>query len=182
MTAPDLDRWIAAPGVRVAHRREATADADALWEAARSVRLQETPRLGRLIRWRIAGVSRDMAYDELFRRPPMIALEESELALVCGLCGRIWKVREPFPRLSDPAEFRDWAAAGTVRVLYANWVEAAGDGRAALVSETRVAPVDRQGRLGLLAVRPLIRAFHYLIASEPLKVAVRRAEARQPQA
>ena len=60
-------------------------------------------------------------------------------------------MREPFPRLSDPAEFRDWAAAGTVRVLYANWVEAADDGRAVLVSETRVAAVDRQGRLGLLA-------------------------------
>src|SRR5437763_15907658 len=173
---------MAAPGVRVAHRREARADADGLWEAARSVRLQETPRLGRLVRWRIPGVSRDISYDELFRRPPMIALEETEQALLSGLCGRIWKLREPFPRLSDPAEFRDWAAAGTVRVLYANWVEAADDGRAVLVSETRVAAVDRQGRLGLLAVRPLITAFHHLIASEPLRLAVRRAEQSPPHA
>jgi hypothetical protein len=45
-----------------------------------------------------------------------------------------------------------------------------------LVSETRVAPVGRQGRIGLLAVRPLIAASQHLIGSEPLTIAVKRAE------
>jgi hypothetical protein len=177
VTAPDLNSWVARPAVRVTHRRQARATPGALWEAAGSVYLRETPRLARLIRWRIPGVRRDLSYAELFRNPPMIALEEAEGALVSGLCGRIWRLRQPFPTLSDPVEFRDWAAPGTVRVLYANWVEPRSDGRAALVSEIRVAPVDRQGRVGLLAVRPLIAAFHQLIASEPLTLAVRRAEA-----
>jgi hypothetical protein len=176
VTAPELDRWVAEPVVRVNHRRQARATPAALWDAAQGVRLRETPRLGQLVRWRIPGVSAESSYDELFRSPPMLALEEAEGALVSGLCGRIWRLRQPFPQLSDPAEFRDWAAPGTVRVLYANWVEPSSGGRAALVSETRVAPVDRQGRLGLLAVRPLIAAFHNLIASEPLTIAVRRAE------
>jgi hypothetical protein len=174
--APELERWIAKPAVRVVHRRRARATTAVLWEAAQSVRLRETPRLGQLVRWRIPGVSSELSYEELFRGPPMIALDEAEGALVSGLCGRIWRLRQPFPKLASPAEFRGWAVPGTVRVLYANWVEPTPDGQAVLISETRVAPVDRQGRLGLLAVRPLIAAFHHLIASEPLTVAVRRAE------
>jgi hypothetical protein len=176
VTAPDRERWIPEPAVRVAHRRQARARPAALWAAAQSVHLRETPRLGQLVRWRIPGVGSELSYDELFRRPPMIVLDEAQGALVSGLCGRIWRLRQPFPRLTSPAEFRDWAVPGTVRVLYANWVEPGPDGRAVLASETRVASVDRQGRLGLLAVRPLIAAFHHLIASEPLAIAVRRAE------
>jgi hypothetical protein len=176
VTIVDLDAWIAEPEVRVTHRRTARAERAELWEAARSVRLRETPRLGRLIHWRIPGLGRDPSYDELFHNPPMIALEEREGAMVSGLCGRIWRLHQPFPRLCDPEHFRDWATPGTVRVLYANWVEPAADGRSVLVSETRVAPVDRRARLRLLAVRPLIGAFHHLIASEPMALAVRRAE------
>ena len=67
---PDLDRWLADPALRVAHRRESTASADALWEAARSVRLSDTALLGRLIRWRIPGVERNDRFDDLFRQPP----------------------------------------------------------------------------------------------------------------
>jgi hypothetical protein len=65
-------------------------------------------------------------------------------------------------------------------VLYANWVEPAGPGRAALVSETRVGVEDRAGQLGLAVVRPLISAFQSLIGSEALAVAVRRAEGSPP--
>jgi hypothetical protein len=177
VSPPDLERWLPEPEVRVAHRRQARARPAALWAAAQSVQLRETPRLGQLVRWRIPGVGSELSYDELFRRPPMIVLEEAEGTLVSGLCGRIWRLRQPFPRLTSPAEFRDWAVPGTVRVLYANWVEPAPDGHAVLISETRVASVDRQGRLGLLAVRPLIVTFHHLIAREPLALAVRRADA-----
>ena len=179
MSPPDLDAWIAEPTMRVRHRRSARAAPGVLWDAALSVRLRETPRLGRLVRWRIPGLGRDPSYDELFHSPPMIALEEREGALVSGLCGRIWRLRQPFPRLSDPEDFRNWSKPGTVRVLYANWVEPGTDGRSTLVSETRVAPVDRQGKIGLLAVRPLVAAFHNLIGGEPLALAVRRAEAAE---
>jgi hypothetical protein len=46
-----------------------------------------------------------------------------------------------------------------------------------LVSEVRVAPVDRSARLRLRGLWPLIGRFQGLIGSEPLRLAVRRAEA-----
>lgn len=177
MSAPDLDRWLPRPAVRVAHRREARAAPAELWSAAGGVRLRDTRALGSLLRWRIPGLPANPTYDELLRSPPFTPLLESEHVLLSGLCGRIWTLRRDYPRLAGPDEFLSWSKPGTVRVLYANWVEPAGAGRSALVSETRVAPVGRQGRIGLLAVRPLIAASQHLIGSEPLAIAVRRAEA-----
>ncbi|MDX6655972.1 MAG: hypothetical protein QOH62_765 [Solirubrobacteraceae bacterium] len=176
MTATELDRWLPNPTVRIAHRREARASAARLWSAAQSIRLRDTRALGSLVRWRIPGLPADPTYDELFRSAPFTPLHETQHALVSGLCGRIWTLRRDYPRLAGPDEFLGWSAPGTARVLFAHWVEPAGDGRSALVSETRVAPVGRQGRIGLLAVRPLIVASQNLIGSEPLTLAVRRAE------
>lgn len=177
MTAPDLDRWVADPVVRVAHRREGRGTPAELWAAARTVRLSDTRVLGRLVRLRIPGVEGDPTYDELFHSEPFAALEEGAHSYVAGLCGRIWTLRRDYAELDDPEQFAAWSEPGTVRVLYANWVTPAGPGRAAITSETRVAAVDRDGRRGLRAVRPLITAFNRLIATEPLALAIRRAEA-----
>jgi hypothetical protein len=116
-----------------------------------------------------------MAYDELFRAPPFTVLWEDEEALLAGIVGRIWTVRRDYPTLAQPEDFRAWRARGTVRVLFANWVEPAGHGGSVLVSETRVSAGDRLARLGLAAVRPLIVASHQLIGSEGLDRAVTRA-------
>jgi hypothetical protein len=90
--------------------------------------------LGRLVRWRIPGTPADISFDEMFRRPPFLVLDEQpEQALISGLVGRIWTLRRDYPQLTDPEEFRRWSTPGTARVLFANWIE---DG--ALVSETRV--------------------------------------------
>src|SRR5436305_10717134 len=75
---PDLDRWLADPTVRVAHRRESEAARDRLWQAAQQVRLRDTHMLGRLIRWRIPGVAAATSFDELFRNPPFTVLAELE--------------------------------------------------------------------------------------------------------
>ena len=174
---PDLDRWLPEPSLRVTHRRESTASADALWEAARSVRLSDTAMLGRLIRWRIPGVGRNDYFDDLFRQPPFIVLDgEEERVLISGLVGRIWTLRRDYPQLT-PDEFRQWSQRGTVRVVFANWVEPAeAGGRSALASEARVEPLGLQGRRGLAAVRPLVRAFEHLVGTEGIAAAVRRAE------
>jgi hypothetical protein len=172
---PDLDYWLERPTVRIAHRREADVEPTVLWAAAQEVRTAETRRLGRLLRLRIPGLPPDMAYDELFRAPPFTVLFEDEAALLAGIVGRIWTVRRDYPTLAQPEDFRAWRARGTVRVLFANWVEPAGQGGSVLVSETRVSAGDRLARLGLAAVRPLIVASHQLIGSEGLDRAVTRA-------
>jgi hypothetical protein len=173
---PDLDSWVDQPLVRVQHRRQASVEPEALWAAARSVRLVDTRALGRLVRLRIPGLPPEIPFDELFRAPPFIVLCEDEGALVSGLVGRIWTIRRDYPALTKPDEFRRWSGRGTVRVLFASWVEPAGPGVTALVSETRIAAVDRRARLGLAVVRPLIAASHNLIGSDGIEVAIRRAQ------
>jgi hypothetical protein len=173
---PDLDNWLADPALRVSHRSEAGVGQAELWEAARTVRVADTRVLGRLVRWRIPGVPASIAYDELLRAPPFVVLREDDGALVSGLVGRIWTLRRDYPALSEPDEFRRWSAAGTARVVFGNWVEPAGSKRATLVSETRVGVTDREARVRLAVVRTLIAAFHSLIESEAMVVAVRRAE------
>jgi hypothetical protein len=189
---PDLDKWLPDPTVRVAHRRHSSAPADDLWQAAREVRLADTAVLGRLVRWRIPGVARGAAYDELFRQPPFMVLEKGEHMLVSGLVGRIWTPRRDYPRLSSPQEFRDWRQGGTARVVIANWAQAAdddgdgqghgdgdGDGGSTLAAEARVEAIGAAGRVGVGAVRPLVLSFQHLIGSEAINAAVRRAEQRR---
>lgn len=175
-TAPDLDRWLPDPAVRVVHSRDSATSPGRLWQVARELRLRDTRLLGRLIRWRIPGVAADSSFEELFRNPPFTVLDEGERWLVSGLVGRIWTLRRDYPILEDPQEFRCWSSSGTAKVVYAHWVEAAGRERSTLRSETRVKPFGTQGQLGMASVRPLIRAFEQLVGSDALATAVRRAE------
>ena len=176
MAAPDLDGWLPDPQVRIRHRRVARADPQQLWDAAGTVRIRDAPRLGRIVRWRIPGTSQDEPFRELFRRYPFTVLSEGAQCSVSGLCGRIWTVQRDYPRLSGPEEFLGWAEPGTVRVLFAHWVEDAADGGdSALVSEARVQPVDRRARLRMRAVWTLVARFERLIGGEALEAAARRA-------
>lgn len=174
----DLDAWLADPALAVAHRREAAVGPARLWQAARTVRLADTRVLGPLVRWRVPGVtSTAITYDQMFRSPPFLVLEEQEHALACGLVGRIWLPGADCPRLSDAQEFRNWSERASARVVFGIWAAPLSGGGAALISETRVGVCDRAGRLGLELVRPLIGAFHSLIGSEALSAAVRSAAA-----
>jgi hypothetical protein len=172
---PDLDHWLANPAIRVHHERDAAVGEADLWEAARTVHVGDTRVLGRLLRWRIPGIPASIPYDELFRQPPFAVLDETEGMLVSGLVGRIWTLRRDYPTIAGPDEFRSWSAPGTACVVFANWVEPAGSNGAALLSETRIRATDRDGRVGIAAVRPLITAFNSLIGREALDLAVRRA-------
>ncbi len=173
----DLDYWLSAPTIRVAHRRQSTAQPDGLWKAARAVKLSDASLLGRLVRWRIPGLPADLTYDNLFRHDPFLVLVgNQQRALVSGLVGRIWTLRRDYPQLSHPEEFRQWSVRGSARVLFANWVEPMASGGAVLRSETRVQAIGTQGRLGLATLRPVVRAAEHLIASDGLHAAVRQAE------
>jgi hypothetical protein len=118
----------------------------------------------------------EIAFEEMFRKPPFLVLDSADAALTSGLVGRIWTLRRDYPELTDVDDFKAWSASGTAKVVFANWVEPADPDGSALCSETRVQAIGRQAQLGIAAVRPLIGAFHALIGSEALETAVRRAE------
>jgi hypothetical protein len=132
--------------------------------------------LGRLIRWRIPGLPGSITFEGLFRHDPFLVLEDSERSLVSGLVGRIWTLRRDYPVLAEREEFRQWSSPGTAKVVFAHWVEPDDGARSWLGSETRLKAFGTQGRLGLASVRPLIRAFEHLVASDALATAVRHAE------
>ena len=176
MASERLDAWLGRPAVRTHHRRGAATTPEALWDRAMRVRLDDTRTLGRLVRWRIPGLAPGLTYDELFRGEPFTVLEEDERLLITGLCGRIWTLARDYPKLGGPDDFSAWDEPGTVRVLLAHWVEDAGDGRAALVSDARVEPVDRAAALRLRALWTVIGRFERLVGAEPLALAAREAE------
>ena len=173
---PDLDRWLPEPQVRTHHRSSAEVDADRLWDAAETVRLRDTPALGRAVRWRIPGTSSDMSYRDLFRQYPFAPIAEGTRWSVSGLCGRIWTLRRDYPRIEGEEDFSAWQEPGTVRVLLAHWIEPDGPGRSTLVSEGRIKPVDGRAGLRLSALWVVVGRFERLIGGEALPVAVRRAE------
>jgi hypothetical protein len=177
MTANHLDDWLPAATIRTQHRRTSTASPDRLWEAARAVRLSDTRTLGRLVRWRIPGTDAGTTFDQLLRCYPFTLLEEDEHLLVSGLCGRIWTLARDYPRLGAPAAFLDWGEPGTVRVVISHWVESFPDSRTEIVSEARVAAVDRTAALRLRALWVVVGPFNHLVGAEGLTAAVRRAEA-----
>ncbi len=174
----DLDDWLARPAVRTRHRRVARTTPDALWAAARSLRLDETGALGRLVRWRIPGLPHGITFQGMLAAPPFALLAEGERWSVSGLVGRIWTLRRDYPVVDAPEAFAAWDGPGTVRVLFAHWVEPAGDGRAALVSEARVAPVDRAAAVRLRALWTVVGPWERLIGGEGLARAARRADPR----
>ena len=152
---------------------------DALWQTANALKLSETRALGRLIRWRIPGLPARLTYGELFRAYPFVVVDEGERHLVAGLCGRIWTLARDYPRLAGPEDFAAWDEPGTVRVLFAHWVEPDGDGGSTIVSEARIAPVDRAAARRLRSLWMLIGVFERLIGAESLELAVARAEGRR---
>ncbi len=139
------------------------------------MRLGDTRTLGRLVRWRIPGLTPDSTFRDLFRSPPFIVLEEGDGWSVSGLVGRIWTLERDYPPLDGPDAFREWDRPGTARVVFAHWVEQAG-ARSALVSEARVDGTNRSAAVRLRALWAVVGTFERLIGGEALRVAVSRAE------
>ena len=179
MLAEELDDWLPDPVVRTRHRRRADAPPERLWAAAQEARLSETGTLGRLVRWRIPGTAAGQTFRGLLAQYPFVVLAEGEHWSMSGLCGRIWTLNRDYPRLEGPEAFRAWSEPGTVRVLFGHWVEPDGEGRSAIVSEARVAPVDRAAEVRLRSLWLVIGVFERLIGHESLELAVARAEGRR---
>jgi hypothetical protein len=170
-----LDAWVPSPAVRTYHRRVAQTTPAALWDAATSLELSDTRTLGRLVRWRIPGLDPELTYGELFRAYPFTVLEQGERHLLAGLCGRIWTMARDYPRLSGPDDFARWDEPGTVRVLFGHWVRPVGGGCAELVSEARVAPVDRTAANRLRTLWKVVGPFERLVGAEAIVAATARS-------
>lgn len=173
----DLDTWLPDPAIRTRHRRDARATPEALWAAAGALRVDATGPLGRLVRWRIPGLDGDVTFRGLFAAPPFTVLAAGDGWSVSGLVGRIWTLRRDYPVVDGAAEFAAWSTPGTARVLFAHWVEPAAGG-ATLVSEARVASVDRGAALRLKALWAVVGPWERLIGGEALGRAARMAEGR----
>jgi hypothetical protein len=173
---PNLDEWLPDAQVRTWHRVSADADADGLWHAAETVRLRDAPTLGRAVRWRIPGTTPDLLFRDLLRQYPFAIIDEASQWSVSGMCGRIWTLRRDYPRIEGADDFRAWDEGGTVRVLIAHWIERDGQGRNALVSETRIKPVNGRASLRLRALWAVLGHLERFIGGEVLSVAARRAE------
>ena len=174
----DLDAWLPDPEIVTRHQRSAAAAPQALWAAARGVRLNQTRTIGRLVRWRIPGVPPEQSFMELLGGDPFTLLEEGPQYSISGLCGRIWTLQRDYAQLGGPEDFLTWNAPRTVRVLFAHWVTAGGDGRSILHSEARVAPTDTIATMRLRALWLAVGPFERLIGAEPLALAAARAEGR----
>lgn len=171
-----MERWAGAPAVKSRHTRAARVDAQALWDAAATIRLSDTRTLGRLVRWRIPGTTPDQTFHDLFARYPFTVLEEGDTWQLSGLCGKIWTLQRDYPRLSGPEEYEAWDTGDTVKVLFAHWTRPAEGGGSELVSEARVSPLGRRAGLRLRGLWSVVSPFERLVGAEPLTLAVRRAE------
>jgi hypothetical protein len=176
----ELDAWLPDPEITTRHSRSAGVDADTLWDAARSVRLDETRTIGRLVRWRIPGVPPDQSFMTLLTEDPFTLLDAGARYAISGLCGRIWTLSRDYGELAGPADFLAWSEPRTVRVAFAHWVTdgATDDGapRSTLHSEARVAPTDAIAAMRLRALWLAVGPFERLIGAEALAVAATRAE------
>jgi hypothetical protein len=164
----DLDALLPDPLVRAHNCGSTSASADAVWDAASALRLSDTRRLGRLVRWRLPDTPADCTFRELLRRYPFTLLDEGPRYSISGMCGRIWTFRTDYPRLSGPADFAAWDEPGTVRVLFATWTRERADGRVELCDEARVKPVDRAAAVRLKLLWAAVGRFEGLIGSEAI--------------
>jgi hypothetical protein len=145
------------------------------------MRLADARSLGRLVRWRIPGVRDDQTFRELLAHYPFCVLDEGEHWSISGLCGRIWTLQRDYPELGGPESFRGWDQPGTVRVLFAHWVERGERDQLELVSEARVQPVDARAERRLRVLWALVGPFEGLVGTEALKAAVQLSEHGGPR-
>jgi len=174
--ALDLDAWLPRPQVCTRQRRTSRAEPELLWRAAQAVRVRDAPVLGRAVRWRIPGTAPDLTFRELLRSYPFTLLEEGGNWSLSGMCGRIWTLQRDYPRIEDSDQFLAFDQPGTVRVAIAHWIEPGRDGSNALVSESRVQPVDARGGTRLRMLWAVVGRFERLVGGEVLRAAVSSAE------
>jgi hypothetical protein len=174
---PPLEDLVPKTHTRLRYARRSTAHPDDLWDAARTIRLQDAPRLNRLVRWRLGrhAPPADTTFEDFFRSGVFTLLEEGERYSVSGVAGRIWSPSGDYQRFETAADYMDYDRRGTAKVVLATWVHEHPDG-SEIVSEARIWLSDRRAQVIFRPFWALVQPFARFIGSEGLAAAVRRAE------
>ena len=172
-----IDCWLG-QGARLLERHETfvAVPQEAAAEAIQQVTLAEMPAV-RLLFW-LRGIrhSGQQTFRDFFSTPPFYILEdEPTREVVIGTAGRLLRPRA----FSSPAELRDYAEAGTIKVI-ANFRVDAVEGGSLMSTETWVQTYGRRASWRFRAYWLVVGPFCALIRREFLRVARRRAEQAQP--
>ena len=162
---------------RLHHRRRSIAHPDDLWQAARTIRLKDAPRLNRLIRWRLGrhAPAADTTFEDFFRSGVFTLLEEGERYSVSGVAGRSWSPSGDYQRFETASDYMDYDGRGIAKVVLATSVSAHAEG-SQIDTEARIWLSDRRAQLIFRPFWAVVHPFARFIGSEGLAAAVRHAE------
>lgn len=177
MTALTIEDWLPKTHARVRHARTSIAHPDDLWKAAQTIRLRDTPRLCRLVRWRLGrnAPPPDTTFQDFFRSGVFTLLEEGERHSVSGVAGRIWSPSGDYARFGTPADYMEYTRRGTAKVVIGVSVREHPDG-SEIVSDARIWLADRRAQIVFRPFWAVVSPFSRFIGTEGLAAAVRRAE------
>ena len=173
-----LDDWLPEHHVRLRYARTSSVAPEELWKAANEIRLADTRTMRRLIRWRLGrhAPGPQTTYRDLFRSGIFTLLEDGERYSVSGAAGRIWSPSGDYARFESAAEYKEWSQPGTAKVVFLTAVSEHERG-SEIVSEARVFVQGRRARILFRGLWAAVGRFGWVIGSEVLQAAVRKAEA-----
>jgi hypothetical protein len=179
MTTAAIDTWLPGCHARLHQARVSTASPDELWDAARSLRLRDAPRLQRLIHWRLGhhAPPPETTFEEFFRTGIFMLLEEGERLYVSGVAGKIWAPSGEYAQFETAGEYREYRRRGTAKVVLKIEVREHERG-SQIINDARIWCADRRTQLVFRPFWAMVRPFAHFVHSEGFAVAIRRAEHR----
>lgn len=174
---PRAEDWIPKTHARLHHVRRSIAHPDDLWRAAQDVRLRETPRLCRLVKWRLGrnAPAPETTFRDFFRSGVFTLLEEGERHSVSGVAGRIWSPSGDYARFETASDYMEYRRRGTAKVVIAVSVRE-HPGGSEIVSDARIWVADRRAQIVFRPFWTIVSPFSRFVGTEGLAAAVRRAE------
>jgi hypothetical protein len=179
VSTTEVQDWLPGCHARLQLARPSTATPDELWQAAQTIQLRDSPRLARVMRWRLGkhAPPPETTFEEFFRTGIFMLLEEGERLYISGVAGKIWAPSGDYAQFETAGEYREYRARGTAKVVLK--LEVVDHERGSqIASEARVWCADRRTQLIFRPFWAVVHPFARFIYSEGFAAAVRRAEGR----
>jgi hypothetical protein len=178
MDAP-LDRVLPRYAHREVHTTDVHAGPDAVWSALHAVTADELPltRLLTTLRGIGSGRAGQPVLDTFSARGFSVVVDEPPRVLAAAAAGQPWRLRGgEMVELADRGACASFARPGFVVMAVSFALQADGDGRTRLVTETRVQPRDTAAARRFRPYWWAVRAGSGLIRRDLLRAVRRRAE------